>query len=424
MTVYEALNKIRSDTFVFFGISIFNVNILNIDNEIDRKIYSLIKNICSLRVKISDQNVEFQSSTILMDGQFFDVTDITEDDYNLLESLVFAKLPVNIRARIADLLWHEKKNYEAALTAIDAYMEMFTLLFSDDDWIESIDMIHRALCISSQIKHTEKHDNACKMVYDHILRIDASDTSFLSLRLIEIVVREKYGSANVLISILNKIIQNSDSNVNKVETAYELMIECFKWKKDNAGIHDTNMALAQYYERKANELGNDDSRSIHIAVYYLKKAVLIYRNSKNKDQAERLQRTIIQLQSKLPQMMRTVTDIYDVSNLHEYMVKCFSDLSFQEAVLRLTQFTTFRKKEDVKKDVIDKLQNFPLSNMFSKSFTNDSGQTVFNLPPLSLHDPEGDQELLTKHIHHQFHSYETTEGDLILKQGIYYTRKI
>ena len=28
MTVYEALNKIRSDTFVFFDISVFNVNIL------------------------------------------------------------------------------------------------------------------------------------------------------------------------------------------------------------------------------------------------------------------------------------------------------------------------------------------------------------------------------------------------------------
>ena len=183
----------------------------------------------------------------------------------MLKSLVFAKLPVNIRARIADLLWHEKN-----------------------------------------------------------------------------------GSADILISILNKIInkiiQNSDPNVHKVKTAYGLMIECFKWKKDNAGIHDTNIAFAQYYERNSNELGNDDFRSIYMAVDYLNEAVKIYRNNKNKEQAERLQKTIIQLQSKLPQVMRTLTRTYDVSNLHEYIMKSFNGLSFQEAILLLTWFTNFREK--------------------------------------------------------------------------------
>lgn len=253
MTAYEALNQIETKSFVLFGTNAFQQDTA-LDSENDRQIYDLIKNICNLHAKISVKDIEFQPSIELMGKRSFGLQDMTEDDFILLESLNLPLLPVNIRARVADLLWTERKIYNCALVAIESYITLFNLLFSDDDWLESLNMIRRALSISIQIKQGEKHDNACQILYKHIRRIDGADNLFLSLHLIEIVIREEYGDPNTLIAILNKIVQNSDSNVHKVEAAFDLLRECFKWKKDNPGICSTNIALAQYYEKKAGEL--------------------------------------------------------------------------------------------------------------------------------------------------------------------------
>ena len=418
MTVYEALNQIETRSFVLFGTDAFQYDLATLDTENDKRIYNLIKDVCSLHTKISDKNIEFQPSIVSMGKRSFGLQDMAKDDFILLESLNLPLLPVNIRARVADLLWTEKKIYNCALVAIESYITLFNLLFSDDDWLESLDMIRRALSISIQIKQGEKHDNACQILYKHICRINGSDNLSLSLHLIEIVIREEYGDPNTLIAILNKIVQNSDSNVHKVEAAFDLLRECFKWKKDNPGICSTNIALAQYYEKKAGELTDEDFRSLVIAEGYLKKAVFLYRNNREAKQAERVQREIVQLQEKIPQTMGSVQRSYDMSNLYEYMVECFDGLSFQEALLRLTQFTTFRKKEDMKKAVIDELREYPLSHLFKKTFTNSTGQTVLTLDPLDMHDPEKDQELLGAHIHQQFLKYENIEGDLYLRRAL------
>ena len=109
MTVYDALNQIESNSFEFLEISAFQDKSNNFDSERDKRIYDLIKNICSMYVKISDTKIEFQPFITLMEKRSFGIQDMTKEDYGLLESIDFSLLPVNIRARLADLLWTEKK---------------------------------------------------------------------------------------------------------------------------------------------------------------------------------------------------------------------------------------------------------------------------------------------------------------------------
>lgn len=116
--------------------------------------------------------------------------------------------------------------------------------------------------------------------------------------------------------------------------------------------------------------------------------------------------------------MGSIRRSYDVSNLHEYMVECFEGLSFQEAILRLTQFTCFRKKEEAKTAVITALKENPLAHLFSQKFTNSTGQTVLTLDPLDMNNPESNQQLLAAHMHRQLLQYEEIEGDLYLRRAL------
>lgn len=146
--------------------------------------------------------------------------------------------------------------------------------------------------------------------------------------------------------------------------------------------------------------------------------MFLYRNNKETQQAEKIQKQIVQLQSKIPQTMGVIQRSYDVSNLYEYMLDCFDGLSFQEALLRLTQFTIFRKKDDVKKAVLNELKENPLPHLFGKTFTNSTGQTILTLAPLDMHNPESDQKLLSAHMHQQLLKYENIDGDLFLKRAL------
>ncbi len=415
MTVYDALNQIESNSFEFLEISAFQHKINNFDSERDKQIYDLIKNICSMYVRISDTKIEFQPFITLMGKRSFGIQDMTKEDFEILESLNFSLIPVNIRARITDLLWTEKKIYSFAIIAINSYMILFDQLFSDDEWLESLNMIRRSISISIQINQKEKYIETCESVYQHILRIDGMDKSFLSIRLISIVVREKYGDIDTIINILNKIILNNDSNVHMVKAAYKLLGECFKCKGDNTGIHDTHMALGHYYEERSEKLTEDDFRSLSIAVDYLQKAIFIYRNCRMAEQAEKAHKKMVFLQSKIPQTMGVTRRRYDVSNLSHYMNETFEGLSFSEALLRLIQFTSFRKKEDIKKDVLNALTEHPLSHLFRKKAINSAGQTTFTLKPLDMHDPESDPQILNLHIHQRLLEYETIDGDLFLR---------
>lgn len=418
MTVYEALQRITNKSFVLFGTNAFQCDMQELDNDADKYTYNLIKDICSLHVEIADKSIGFQSSIVLRGRRSFGLQDMTDDDFKLLESLNFELLPVNIRARIADLLWTQRKSHTHALIAVDAYTTLFELLFSEDDWIESLGMVRRVLCISTQVNQKEKYAQGCKSVYDKILKLNGADEQFLSLHLIEIVVREKYGDADTLVGVLKRIIQNSELNVHKIEKAYDLICECFKWKKDSKGVHDANISLAQYYEKKAKELSGDNFRFVILAEDYLTKAVILYRNNKESGEAKRVQQQIVYLQSKIPQSMRTIQRSYDVSNLHEYMIECFDELSFPEALLRLTQLTSFRKKTDIKDTVIADLKEHPLSHLFSTKITNATGQTVLALDPLDIKDPESNSKLLKEHMHRQMLQYEDIDGDLFLSRAL------
>lgn len=417
MTVYELVNEtINIDNFTLHGDSFPTKAKEKLDSDEDKRIYDLIRNVASIYAEISDKGVKFQPSIVWEGKRSFGVQDISDNDYEILMTLDLDKLPLNVRAKFADILWNEKKNYQKALVAIDAYIGLFCQWYSDESYIDSLNMIRRAIYISAQINKKEKHDEACELVYKHVIRIDAKDKNFLSLSLIGILIKEKYGDVDAIISILDKIIMNFENNVRKIERAYELKEESLRWKKDTDSIVPVRISLAHYYEKKAIDLKKDNFQSLMTAVKYLQKAIFIYRNNGESKHGEIIQKKMVEWQGKLPKMIEPITTTYDVSKLQDFLLRSFEGLSFPECILRMNQFTLFRKKNTVKDLVISDLQEYPFSNLFSDSFMNTTGQTVLNLRPLNKNNPEDDKLLLDAYIQKKLFDLEEVEGNFYLKR--------
>ena len=155
VNIYELLNRSIVNKRYSLSPNLFiEADRIELSEE-EKSIFDLLKNIVSLGTKIHDDGIEFHPMFVMADGsRTFSIEDISEDDYLILHSLELDKMPLILRALIADILWTNKKEFSAAKTAADAYWKLFMLWYTDEDNVGTIDMIRRAVCISVQTKQT------------------------------------------------------------------------------------------------------------------------------------------------------------------------------------------------------------------------------------------------------------------------------
>lgn len=187
VNIYELLNRIIVNKRYSLSPNLFIEADRTELSEEERSIFDLLKNIVSLGTKIHNDGIEFHTMFVMADGsRTFSIEDISEDDYLILHSLKLEKMPLILRALIADILWTNKKEFNAAKIAANAYWELFTLWYRDDDNVGTIDIIRRAVCISAQTKQTLLFEKIQGWFVDFLEKKAANNDGFFTLRVMEL----------------------------------------------------------------------------------------------------------------------------------------------------------------------------------------------------------------------------------------------
>lgn len=424
MNIYESLNetgtlKKRFDLICDFPIDRRE----HLETTDEKKTYDLIKNVCSMTMNMKDDGVEFCPSFIFDGKRTYSLEDISEDEYNILLSLDHQKLPLTVRARIADILWVQKRNYKMAIIAAESYYELFNLLFKDDDWFMILKAIKRAAQITLQINKTDLHEKICKTIYDHLIRINGADTQFLSISLIEFLTENPYGDVNNILAIIDKILSASTNDPNKMEHAFELK---FKYINSAEGLESAitvKVDMAKYFVDYAEQIYSTDRMGAIKSEAFFQKAILLFRNNGKADLAEQTHRRLVEVQKDIYKSMASHKQKIDVSGIVERISKFMEGLSFEECVVRLGQMTHLYTKQEGERHVMEHLTKYPFSQMFGTNIINIDGQTVFSLMPLDIADPYKDVDLLESHINHKLFELEDWSGNLHLRFAFDYIRK-
>lgn len=193
MNIYELLNKIVVNRRHSLSANLFTEEAREELDENEKHIFDLLRNISSLGTKINNKGIEFHPMFVMSDGsRTFSIDDISEDDYLVLQNLELDKIPLILRALIADLLWTKKKKFDAAKIAADAYWQLFKLWYKDEDNIGTLDMIRRAVCISAQTKQTALYNKIQEWFKEFIDTRAASTEGFFALRVMELFLEQKH----------------------------------------------------------------------------------------------------------------------------------------------------------------------------------------------------------------------------------------
>ena len=419
VNIYELLNRIIVNKRYSLSPNLFIEADRTELSEEERSIFDLLKNIVSLRTKIHNDGIEFHPMFVMADGsRTFSIEDISEDDYLILHSLKLEKMPLILRALIADILWTNKKEFSAAKIAANAYWELFTLWYRDDDNVGTIDIIRRAVCISAQTKQTLLFEKIQGWFVDFLEKKAANNDGFFVLRVMELFFGQKNFDASIFLPVLDDLIDGNSDNIAKVEQAYKLKTEClFKLKRKEDAIKNNNL-LADYYLEFAEKIFKKDIQGALRAVNFYQKGIMLYRNNGESDKADAAHKRLVEIQKEIPKIMVPFSVELDIKGVIDNLKANMEGLSFEECVIRLTQTFVFEKQEDIKKRVIEEFKDNPISHLFGKSLINAQGQTVLALHPLDIHDPEKDPKLMELHMYQNALEKQKVAGDIWVKNAL------
>lgn len=419
VNIYELLNRIIVNKRYSLSPNLFIEADRTELSEEERSIFDLLKNIVSLRTKIHNDGIEFHPMFVMADGsRTFSIEDISEDDYLILHSLKLEKMPLILRALIADILWTNKKEFSAAKIAANAYWELFTLWYRDDDNVGTIDIIRRAVCISAQTKQTLLFEKIQGWFVDFLEKKAANNDGFFALRVMELFFGQKNFDVSLFLPVLDDLIDGNSDNIAKVEQAYKLKTEClFKLKRKEDAIKNNNL-LADYYLEFAEKIFKKDIQGALRVVNFYQKGIMLYRNNGESDKVDAAHKRLVEIQKEIPKIMVPFSVELDIKGVIDNLKANMEGLSFEECVIRLTQMFVFEKQEDIKKRVIEEFKDNPISHLFGKSLINAQGQTVLALHPLDIHDPEKDPKLMELHMYQNALEKQKVAGDIWVKNAL------
>lgn len=419
VNIYELLNRIIVNKRYSLSPNLFIEADRTKLSEEERSIFDLLKNIVSLGTKIHNDGIEFHPMFVMADGsRTFSIEDISEDDYLILHSLKLEKMPLILRALIADILWTNKKEFNAAKIAANAYWELFTFWYRDDDNVGTIDIIRRAVCISAQTKQTLLFEKIQGWFVDFLEKKAANNDGFFALRVMELFFGQKNFDVSIFLPVLDDLIDGNSDNIAKVEQAYKLKTEClFKLKRKEDAIKNNNL-LADYYLEFAEKIFKKDIQGALRAVNFYQKGIMLYRNNGESDKADAAHKRLVEIQKEIPKIMVPFSVELDIKGVIDNLKANMEGLSFEECVIRLTQMFVFEKQEDIKKRVIEEFKDNPISHLFGKSLINAQGQTVLALHPLDIHDPEKDPKLMELHMYQNALEKQKVAGDIWVKNAL------
>lgn len=419
VNIYELLNRIIVNKRYSLSPNLFIEADRTELSEEERSIFDLLKNIVSLGTKIHNDGIEFHPMFVIADGsRTFSIEDISEDDYLILHSLKLEKMPLILRALIADILWTNKKEFNAAKIAANAYWELFTFWYRDDDDVGTIDIIRRAVCISAQTKQTLLFEKIQGWFVDFLEKKAANNDGFFALRVMELFFGQKNFDVSIFLPVLDDLIDGNSDNIAKVEQAYKLKTEClFKLKRKEDAIKNNNL-LADYYLEFAEKIFKKDIQGALRAVNFYQKGIMLYRNNGESDKADAAHKRLVEIQKEIPKIMVPFSVELDIKGVIDNLKANMEGLSFEECVIRLTQMFVFEKQEDIKKRVIEEFKDNPISHLFGKSLINAQGQTVLALHPLDIHDPEKDPKLMELHMYQNALEKQKVAGDIWVKNAL------
>ena len=327
--------------------------------------------------------------------------DIKENDLDILCSIIQITGSSYLRAKFSHIVWLISKDNRYGELAVSGYLDEYQKQFDPEHWVACYDQIRSAYHISSVMGNkSESFKQTRAAINQKLTQMNGSDTSFLSLKLLGLIVKDapkedlpKYDS---IISILaGKNLDPSNNNVNLADTTFSVLEKLYGRLKKDAELKAFKGKYANYYEVQAKSLAqkNDYFR----AVFMLKKACTLYAGI-NQERLLELRQLLEDWQKIALKDMHFHKFEIDLKPTYDAVEQLFDGLSLSEAIVQFGRIVKIYQIEDVKKELLEKQEKNVFTSLFRSSLLNEQGQSVLELPSVRDSSDSENPDAIRKHM--------------------------
>lgn len=300
-----------------------------------------------------------------------------------------------MRARLADILWIRKHpaRLPMARLAIDSYLESATVLEDPINWVECVLRIERAVQLAASLDKKAKgsyYSKAISHVENVLVRYNGDDPLFLSIELIEVLQGQKAGDFEQYAELAHKITMQAETKHNWHKARHCLLVQS-KWYSLAAKPQEaqaTKIECAETYVKEAQERLNGPDPRYALASKDIRSAIKALRNWGGKaERIKELEKLLIDYQAKSRSELNRIAVSIDVNDLSEQARNQVRGKTLREAIITLALLGVSPKISELRKQVEDAVQQFPLRHLLAVELTNEMGKTIGNRASLPFEDP-------------------------------------
>lgn len=430
MNIYELLSKYNNELkFDIDCINLYAIDDSYLD-ENEKKYSKIIKDVCSMHMQVELKAYNFVPHWVSANGdRTFSIQDVDDNILSVLKELDYDRLPVSIAAKCAEVIWYVDKDKNYIEKILESYIKLSSQDITEDSYLSIRKGLIRGLQLIKQTKNEVYFKRYKGIVENCIQKLYENKFYFQYLYYMEIhyeFYREhKYILQNIdnLYNSLDKNIENESLFIQIYELRKKIYIE---EKFDNEIIKQNDLEKAEFCIQINNSLTDEEknmSKKAQLSEYAIT-VLSKYSKSDNNIKTE-IDNLNIKLISYRKRIINNFIPIYYEINFKktdDYIKKVFQNLSFKEAVIRLTQFVAFFNYDEIKTRLLADIKKHITGYLFNTCLYTPKGHVACLLKGLDLSNPEKSEDF-DKYINRQYITEIAYIGDRFIRRAILFIGK-
>jgi hypothetical protein len=307
--------------------------------------------------------------------------DLTDEDLAVLPPLLETLTEPALRARIHDVLWIRRRDFRAALQAVDAYLLAAEKLCKTEGWIYGVECLQRAFQLAFSLAEGGK--DACQkteLLLENILgeTIETIHLNFANhlLRLAaEFRLSEPAKFARIAVRHGEACLKAGESDFAR--QYHKLAAGLFDRAGDKESTKDQMLTVADLFEKEADAVLKSETARAMAAVTFLKEALEINRQFKAEPaRIESVRQKLRQAQTVSLdhfQELRLETNVADLQQMAAVEV---SGIDFQNAILRLASIVDLTDPETAIEEQKKHARGSPFLHLLTTEIVDEQGKTL------------------------------------------------
>lgn len=358
-----------------------------IGNERAEEVWTLLGAICSFHMNAGNKDDPFGPMIVMQTGRSAIVADLSPEHLQALTEIFPDIQDPEMRARIGDVLWLTKRDFRAAVTTVDAYLESAIALEDPDEWTRGFERIERAFRLSATLgKKAEAYVKVVSHIEYVLDKYNGDDPLFLSAKLMELLLEHRHGDPVKYSAICSKVAQQSEvhGNYRRARDYWEIKSKWDALAKNQDEEKSAKINVAETFVKEAEQTG-----SALGTAKWLEQAIQVYRRiGGQKERIDEIHTQLVDVQKRTPEEMQEFHHQQDATELIESSIAKVAGKSLHDAIFALCLIVSPPKVNRLNKQAEDSFKDHILRFLFPGVIVNEKGKVIGRRPNLNSSDPE------------------------------------